>query len=101
MAKAGGAGKMLLAIDIGNTNTVLGVFDGTEVVEHWRIATDPVRTADELAVMLQGLMGQSALQARHQRHRALLAPSRRCCTRCGRCAAGITAMSLRSSWSRA
>jgi type III pantothenate kinase len=62
MAKAGGAGKMLLAIDVGNTNTVLGVFDGTEVVEHWRIATDPVRTADELAVILQGLMGQSALQ---------------------------------------
>jgi type III pantothenate kinase len=52
---------MLLTIDVGNTNTVLGVFDGTEVVEHWRIATDPVRTADELAVILQGLLGQSAL----------------------------------------
>src|SRR6201984_2891734 len=50
---------MLLAIDVGNTNTVLGVFDGAEVVEHWRIATDPVRTADELAVVLQGLLGQS------------------------------------------
>ena len=35
---------MLLAIDVGNTNTVLGVFDGEEVIEHWRIATDPVRT---------------------------------------------------------
>ena len=32
---------MLLAVDVGNTNTVLGVFDGEEVVEHWRIATDP------------------------------------------------------------
>ena len=50
---------MLLAIDVGNTNTVLGVFDGDEVVEHWRIATDPARTADELAVVLQGLIGQS------------------------------------------
>ncbi len=52
---------MLLTIDVGNTNTVLGVFDGEDVVEHWRIATDPVRTADELAVILQGLLGQSTL----------------------------------------
>jgi type III pantothenate kinase len=52
---------MLLTIDVGNTNTVLGVFDGDEVVEHWRIATDPVRTADELAVILSGLLGQSAM----------------------------------------
>jgi type III pantothenate kinase len=51
---------MLLAIDVGNTNTVLGVFDGEEIVEHWRIATDPVRTADEIAVVLQGLLAQSA-----------------------------------------
>jgi type III pantothenate kinase len=52
---------MLLTIDVGNTNTVLGLFEGEEVVEHWRIATDPVRTADELAVILQGLLGQSAM----------------------------------------
>jgi len=50
---------MLLTIDVGNTNMVLGVFEGEEVVEHWRIATDPARTADELAVVLQGLIGQS------------------------------------------
>ncbi len=52
---------MLLAIDVGNTNTVLGVFDGAEVVEHWRISTDPERTADELAVLIQGLLAQSPL----------------------------------------
>src|ERR1700685_719906 len=52
---------MLLTIDVGNTNTVLGVFDGDDLLEHWRICTDPVRTADELAVMLQGLLSQSAL----------------------------------------
>src|ERR1039457_5154804 len=50
---------MLLTIDVGNTNTVLGVFEGDQVIEHWRIATDPVRTADELAVILQGLLAQS------------------------------------------
>ncbi|WP_327362012.1 type III pantothenate kinase [Streptomyces sp. NBC_01296] len=48
---------MLLTIDVGNTHTVLGLFDGDEVVEHWRISTDPQRTADEMAVLMQGLMG--------------------------------------------
>jgi type III pantothenate kinase len=52
---------MLLTIDVGNTNTVLGVFEGEQVIEHWRIATDPVRTADELAVVLQGLLALSAV----------------------------------------
>jgi type III pantothenate kinase len=50
---------MLLAIDVGNTHTVLCTFDGETVVEHWRIATDPARTADELAVLLKGLLAQS------------------------------------------
>ncbi len=50
---------MLLTIDIGNTHTVLGVFDGETIVEHWRIATVPDRTADEIAVVLHGLLAQS------------------------------------------
>ena len=52
---------MLLTIDVGNTHTVLGLFDGEEIVEHWRISTDARRTADELAVLLQGLMGMHPL----------------------------------------
>ena len=52
---------MLLTIDVGNTNTVLGLFEGDQVVEHWRIATDPQRTADEIVVVLQGLLAQSAV----------------------------------------
>src|SRR5438552_18587824 len=52
---------MLLTIDVGNTNSVLGVFEGDEVVEHWRIATDPARTADEIAVVLHGRIGQSTV----------------------------------------
>ena len=47
---------MLLTIDLGNTHTVLGLFEGDEIVEHWRVSTDPRRTADEHAVMFQGLM---------------------------------------------
>ncbi len=46
---------MLLAIDIGNTNTVLGVFSGTELIGHWRLGSDPNRTTDEYAVLIRGL----------------------------------------------
>jgi type III pantothenate kinase len=52
---------MLLTIDVGNTHTVLGLFEGDEVIEHWRINTDARRTADEIAVVLQGLIQQSPL----------------------------------------
>jgi type III pantothenate kinase len=47
---------MLLAIDIGNTNTVLGVFDGEELERSWRIKTDARSTADELALTFRGLL---------------------------------------------
>ncbi|MEU4095568.1 type III pantothenate kinase [Streptomyces sp. NPDC026673] len=52
---------MLLTIDVGNTHTVLGLFDGDEIVEHWRVSTDARRTADEMAVLMQGLMGMHPL----------------------------------------
>ena len=52
---------MLLTIDVGNTNTVLGMFDGDQIVEHWPTNTDPDRTADEIAVLLRGLLEHSAL----------------------------------------
>jgi type III pantothenate kinase len=47
---------VLLAIDIGNTNTVLGVFDGEKLERSWRIKTDARSTADELALTFQGLL---------------------------------------------
>ena len=47
---------MLLAMDIGNTNTVLGVFDGEHLVDSWRIRTDSRSTADELALQVRGLL---------------------------------------------
>jgi type III pantothenate kinase len=47
----------LLAIDIGNTNTVLGLWRGDELAAHYRIETNDRRTADELAVLLRGLLG--------------------------------------------
>ena len=46
---------MLLAVDVGNTQTALGLFRGEELVEHFRLATDPTRTGDELGVTLGAL----------------------------------------------
>jgi type III pantothenate kinase len=52
---------MLLAIDVGNTNTVLGVFDGKTLAHHWRLTTDPRRTADEYGILTIELFRQSGL----------------------------------------
>jgi type III pantothenate kinase len=46
----------LLAVDVGNTNTVLGVFRDGELVAHWRIETVEGRTSDEYAVLLKTLL---------------------------------------------
>jgi type III pantothenate kinase len=45
---------MLLAVDVGNTETVFGLYDGDELRDHWRVATEPRRTGDELGVTLSG-----------------------------------------------
>jgi type III pantothenate kinase len=47
---------LLLAIDVGNTQTHVGAFDGTDLVEHWRFATEREATGDELAVMVHELL---------------------------------------------
>jgi type III pantothenate kinase len=52
---------MLLAIDIGNTNVVLGVFDGTELVANWRLQTLRERTADEFGLLVTGLFARSGI----------------------------------------
>jgi type III pantothenate kinase len=48
---------VLLAVDVGNTQTHVGLFREEELIEHWRFATVPEATADELATMLSGLLG--------------------------------------------
>jgi type III pantothenate kinase len=52
---------MLLAIDIGNTETTFGVFDGEELRATWHMATDIHRRADEYAAMLLNLMRQQGI----------------------------------------
>jgi len=46
---------MLLVIDVGNTNTVLGVYDGGVLVDHWRIGTEREKTADEWGILFRDL----------------------------------------------
>ena len=46
---------MLLVIDVGNTNTVLGVYEGEVLVGHWRIGTERERTADEWGILFRDL----------------------------------------------
>ncbi|MBV9593673.1 MAG: type III pantothenate kinase [Actinobacteria bacterium] len=54
---------MLLTIDIGNTNTVLGVYEGDKLDASWRIKTDAQNTADELALTFRGLLADHPVDA--------------------------------------
>jgi type III pantothenate kinase len=53
---------MLLAADVGNTQTVLGLYDGDRLGDHWRLATEITRTGDELGVLLNGLLDLDAVE---------------------------------------
>ena len=53
---------MLLAIDVGNTNIVLGVFDGPTLIHSWRLQTLRERTSDELGLLVDGLFAHSRIE---------------------------------------
>ena len=55
---------MLLVIDIGNTNTSLGVFEGDRLVAHWRLTTERARTGDEWGVLARNLFELSGLDVK-------------------------------------
>ncbi len=55
---------MLLAIDIGNTNVVLGVYDKERLVEHWRVGTNTQITPDEYAMTFKDLFSFAGLEFR-------------------------------------
>jgi len=48
---------MLLAVDVGNTNTVIGAYEGRRLVEHFRLQTQPHRTADEWGLLCHQALG--------------------------------------------
>lgn len=47
---------MILVIDVGNTNMVLGIYRGEDLIGHWRVATDHQKTADEYGVLFKQLL---------------------------------------------
>jgi type III pantothenate kinase len=52
---------VLLVIDVGNTNIVLGIYEQDRLVKDWRISTDPARTTDEYAILIQELFRFSGI----------------------------------------
>ena len=46
---------MLLVFDVGNTNMVLGLYKGKELIKYWRITTDKYKTSDEYGILISNL----------------------------------------------
>ena len=53
---------MLLVIDVGNTNTVAGVYEGKKLVDHWRFSSDRSKTADEFGMFMSSMLGFAGLK---------------------------------------
>jgi type III pantothenate kinase len=53
---------MILTFDIGNTETVLGIFDGDHLADHWRLSTQPERTVDEYGLLLRSILREAAVE---------------------------------------
>ena len=48
---------MLLVFDIGNSNIVMGTYEGKKLLRHWRISTDRQKTGDEYGMLINSLFG--------------------------------------------
>lgn len=55
---------MLLVFDIGNTNIVLGAYEGEELLQHWRVSTDRQKTGDEYGMLINNLFAYGGLSIR-------------------------------------
>ena len=58
---------MLLAVDVGNTNIALGVFDGKNLIQHWKIRSEQGKTSDEYEIVLLNLLSLANLEAKNIR----------------------------------
>ncbi|MFQ5515330.1 MAG: type III pantothenate kinase [Myxococcota bacterium] len=94
---------MLLAIDIGNTNIALGVFQGPRLLHHWRLGTHREATSDECAVTLRSLFKLVDLDALRVRHAIiacvvppLLPIFERTCTKLLECRALVVGPGIRT-----
>ena len=57
--------EMLLTVDVGNTNTVLGLFEGSELKIHWRLTTRREQTVDEYGILVRNLLSGSGYAPEH------------------------------------
>ena len=64
---------MLLAVDVGNSQTVVGLFSGNTLVEQWRISTESGRTPDEFALIFKGLLAFADLSFTRNIHGVVIA----------------------------
>ncbi len=53
---------MLLVIDVGNTHTVIGVFERKQLIRDWRMHTEPAMTADEFQLLISGMFEQAGIK---------------------------------------
>ena len=75
---------MLLVIEVGNTNTKIGVYDGPRLLVSWRLTTRREQTADEYGLFIETLLRTRGLAPSDIRGR----PSPTWCHRCSRCWSG-------------
>ena len=47
--------RVILVVDVGNTNIVLGIYEGRKLLHHWRLSTNRSATADEYGIMIHNL----------------------------------------------
>jgi type III pantothenate kinase len=50
---------MIVVFDVGNSEITIGIFDGDDLVSHWRLTTAAPRTADELALLIKSITGDA------------------------------------------
>ena len=50
---------MTLTFDVGNTETVIGLFENGQLLDHWRVSTQSNQTVDELGLLVRGLLRES------------------------------------------
>ena len=55
---------MLLVVDVGNTNTVLGVYEGPRLLAHWRLTTEHQQTVDEYGILMRNLFALGLIDAK-------------------------------------
>ncbi|MCK5246349.1 type III pantothenate kinase, partial [Candidatus Bipolaricaulota bacterium] len=56
---------MLLVLDVGNTNIVLGLFQDDQLTHQWRVTSDRNRTADELRLTMRSLLAEANIDPAH------------------------------------